>query len=225
MITAMIPARLGSQRLKQKNLRTIHGIPIIAHAARKCVEAKVFDRVVVNSESEAFKSIAEANGAEFYQRPDSLGDNRATSEQYITDYLKSNPCDYLVQVHSIAPLITVEQIRLFSEFFINSNLDVLLSVTREQIECLYEGQPINFRLSEKTNSQELTPIERVTWSITGWKGATFLEAVEKGECATYYGKVGTFAIDREAGHIIKTEDDLMIAQALWEARKERLAAK
>ena len=62
-------------------------------------------------------------------------------------------------------------------------------------------------LSEtKTNSQELEPVERVSWSITGWKRQTYLEAINKNVWqATYYGKIGTFPVGRMAGHVIKNE--------------------
>lgn len=214
----MIPARLGSQRLKQKNLREIEAKPIIEHAIEKCVLAGLFDDVFVNSESEIFREIAERAGAKFHLRPTHLGDNNSTSEQYITEFLQKHNCDRLVQVHSIAPLLSTRDISDFVSHFKSSDLDVLLSVTLEQIECLYESQPLNFTFSEKTNSQDLKPVERITWSITGWRSATFLKAIEEEKCATYSGKVGTFALPREAGHIIKTEDDLRIAQALWDAR-------
>ena len=35
MNIAMIPARMGSQRLKQKHLRELGGVPLITHAIHK----------------------------------------------------------------------------------------------------------------------------------------------------------------------------------------------
>jgi CMP-N-acetylneuraminic acid synthetase len=221
----MIPARMGSQRLKKKNLREIGGGSLISRAIRKCRAAGVFERVVVNSENDEFREIAHAEGCEFHQRPEELGNNLATSEQYVTEFLRSNPCDYLVQVHSIAPLLSVDQIRAFCGELAKGECDVLLSVVEERIECLYRGSPVNFTIEEKTNSQDLVPVERVTWSITGWRRSKFLEAVDRGVCATYFGRVGTFPIDREAGHVIKTEDDLRLAAALWKHRDSETAKR
>ena len=97
---------------------------------------------------------------------------------------------------------------------VSADYDVLLSVVNEQIECAINDKPINFSFDKKSNSQNLEPIQRITWSITGWKSKSFLEAREKGKCATYFGEVGFYSIPREAGHIIKTEEDLTIAEAL-----------
>ena len=83
-----------------------------------------------------------------------------------------------------------------------------------QIECAYRGQPVNFSLVEKTNSQDLEPVQRISWSITGWRRETYLAAAANGRCATYAGRVGYFPVNRFAGHVIKTEEDLQIAEAL-----------
>lgn len=104
----------------------------------------------------------------------------------------------------------------------SSEFDVLLSVVNEQIECAIEGKPINFNFSSKTNSQELKPVQRITWSLTGWKSSTYISAYEEGKCATYAGKIGFFPIERMAGHIIKTEEDLQTAEVYLQLQKGRL---
>ena len=204
MKLAMIPARMGSQRLKEKNLQHINGISLITHAIRKSIAAGIFDEIWVNSEHQKFSEIAEQEGVFFHQRPPELANNNATSEDFIYEFLKTHPCDYLFQVHSIAPLLTSKQLTEFVNYMINSDYDVLLSVVNEQIECAIDCQPINFSFETKTNSQELKPIQRITWSETGWKSKTFVKAVEDKKCATYAGKVGFYPIDRLGGHIIKT---------------------
>ena len=214
-IIAMIPARMGSQRLKQKNLRELDGVPLITRAIRKCKEVSVFDEIQVNSEHPHFGEIAEQEGVLFHRRPEALGNNTATSEQYIHEFLKNHDCEFLIQVHSIAPLLTAQEVKEFTTSFINSDYDVLLSVVNEQIECSYKGKPVNFTYEEKTNSQHLEPLQRVTWSITGWKRSTYLKAFESGQCATYSGAVGYYPISRIAGLIIKTEEDLKMAEALY----------
>lgn len=211
---AMIPARMGSQRLKQKNLRNLAGVPLIVRAIRKCKVASVFDEIWVNSEHPDFGPIAEAEGASFHRRPENLGSNTATSEQYVYEFLKAHPCDLLFQVHSIAPLLTAAEVAAFVRFMAESDYDVVVSFIPELIECALDGVPVNFTYDEKTNSQDLRPIQRITWSITGWRPLTYVTAFEAKRCATYAGIVGYYPVDRVAGHVIKTEDDLQLAEAL-----------
>jgi CMP-N-acetylneuraminic acid synthetase len=213
---AMIPARLGSQRLKQKNLLPLKGAPLIAHAIRKCVTAGVFDEVWVNSEAEEIARIARAEGASFHRRPAELANNVATSEQFVAEFLEKHPCDRVFQVHSIAPLLTIEDIAGFVQAMERSDADVMLSVADEPLEALCRGEPVNFTFAEKTNSQDLDPVRRITWSITGWRRQTYLDAVRAGGCATYSGKVELYSVNRLAGHVIKTAEDMAFADALFE---------
>ena len=214
MNLAMIPARMGSQRLKRKNLRELAGVPLITRAIRKCVTAGVFDEIWVNSEHPAFREIANREGVGFHKRPEELANNQATSEQFVHEFLTKHPCERVFQVHSIAPLLTAAQVREFVRTMVDGGHDVLLSCTHEQIECAYKDEPVNFTFEEKTNSQDLSPLQRITWSITGWRASTYIAAFEAGKTATYAGRVGFCPVDRMAGHIIKTGEDLRIAEAL-----------
>ncbi|MBV5339801.1 MAG: cytidyltransferase [Deltaproteobacteria bacterium] len=211
---AIIPVRIGSKRLEKKNLREIEGLSLIVRAIKKCILSKSFDEIWVNSDDNIFREIAENEGAEFYLRPPELGSDSATSEQFIAEFLFHHECDYLFQVHSIAPLMTVHDIKLFVEYMLQKEYDCLLSTEEIQIECAYKGQPINFTYEKKTNSQDLLPIQRISWSITGWRTKTYLNAIKNCQCATYAGKVGYFSISRLAAHVIKTEADLDYAKAL-----------
>lgn len=211
----MIPARLGSQRLKKKNLQLLKGKPLITHAINKAKEISVFDEIWVNSESEEIGQEAIKESVGFYKRPEHLANNIATSEDFVYDFLMRHECDYVVQVHSIAPLLTAKELRKFINYLKNSNYDCLLSCEELQIECAFKNTPVNFTYQEKTNSQDLEPILRITWSVSAWKRATFIQAYENKQCATYSGNVGYYPLNKLASHIIKTEQDLSMAEHLY----------
>lgn len=219
MNLAMIPARMGSQRLKQKNLRELGGIPTIVRAIRKCQAAGCFDAIWVNSEHDAFGAIAAEEGVQFHRRPEALANDTATSEQFVAEFLQQHPCERLFQVHSIAPLLTANEVRDFVATMEETGVDTLLSCTHEQIECALDGVPVNFSFTEKTNSQDLRPVQRISWSITGWRRESYLDAFTAGTTATYSGRIGFHVLDRLAGHIIKTEEDLQMAEALLPLRE------
>jgi CMP-N-acetylneuraminic acid synthetase len=220
MNIAMIPARMGSQRLKQKNLQTIDGVTLMAGAIRKCKAAGCFDEIWVNSEHPAFGKIAKEEGAQFHRRPNELANSTATSEQFVHEFMTKHPCDRVFQVHSIAPLLPSARVAEFVQATIDQDPDVMLSCVHEQIECACDDIPINFSFDAKTNSQELKPIQRVTWSITAWRCATYLQAFETGKTATYAGRVAFFPVSQIEGHVIKTMEDLEIARMLLRLKKE-----
>tara|TARA_Y100001980_G_C14458688_1_gene241052 strand:+ start:290 stop:931 length:642 start_codon:yes stop_codon:yes gene_type:complete len=208
----MIPARLGSQRLTKKNLKKIGGKSLIELAIKKAIESKIFDEIWINSESEVFRKYVFEDVVRFHKRPKSLADNNSTSEDYVYEFMKKHNSKYLIQLHTISPILKVETIIEFVNSMVKYNIDSQFSVVREQIECIYDGQPINFNQNKKMNSQDLKPVERITWSITGWETDSYIKAYDKGDCATYSGIIRSFPISREEGIIIKTSEDLNFAR-------------
>ena len=214
---AMIPARLGSQRLKKKNLELFGDLTLIEHAIHRCKNAGVFDAIYVNSESEIFKKFAIQNNINFYKRPKLLGNNQATSEEFVEDFLNNIKCDTLYQIHSITPLLDSKTIRSFFSFCEdNKHFDTVLSCVEDKIEVAYQNKPVNFSFDQKTNSQDLIPTQRVTWSATKWNSKVYLEAKSNNSVGTYSGNIGFFPVGSISGLAIKTVQDLEIANALRE---------
>ena len=63
-VIALIPARLGSKRIKRKNVCELNGHPLIAYTIATARRAEVFERVIVSTESEEVAAIARQYGAE-----------------------------------------------------------------------------------------------------------------------------------------------------------------
>ena len=214
-VLAMIPARMGSQRLKYKNLKEINGKSLLEIAINKCKDSGIFDEVWVNSESEQLGEFAKKNKVGFHKRPHELAGNDATSEDFIYEFLTKHECSHVVQVHSIAPLLAIDDIRQFTEEVKNSDANVFLSCESIQIECAFNNEPINFVYEKKTNSQFLSPVQRISWAITGWRKEEYIKYYELGACATYSGKVKYIPVNKLANHVIKYEEDLEIARLLF----------
>lgn len=64
MTTGIIPARLGSQRLPQKALREVAGVPLIAHVSRNASLCPLLDRVIVATDDESIAQAARKAGVE-----------------------------------------------------------------------------------------------------------------------------------------------------------------
>lgn len=63
-ILAVIPARYGSKGIPKKNIKNLAGKPLIWHTIKSAVEAKVFENVVVSTDSKKIKNVAEKAGAD-----------------------------------------------------------------------------------------------------------------------------------------------------------------
>jgi N-acylneuraminate cytidylyltransferase len=61
---ALIPARSGSKRIKNKNVRRLDGHPLIAYTIKAAIDSGVFDAVICVTDSQYYANIAEYYGAE-----------------------------------------------------------------------------------------------------------------------------------------------------------------
>ena len=224
-IYAMIPARIGSTRFKMKNLAMLNGKPMIAYAIETAISSKVFDKVIVNSDSEVFRPIADNYGAEFYLRPEHLGGSSVKSDDVVKDFIEKYPSDIMVWENPIAPLQTVEDIRNTIGYFFSNNLDSLFTVKTEQIQCVYESKPVNFDDQGKfSQTQDLIPVCPFVPFIMMWRTSTFINAFKEHGYAFFCGKVGYFPVSRFSSVIIKYEEDFRIAEMLLKSMNEGVKA-
>ena len=75
-IVALIPARAGSKRVADKNIRPLAGHPVMAYTIAAALESGVFADVIVSTDSESYADIARYYGAEvpFLRPPELAGD-------------------------------------------------------------------------------------------------------------------------------------------------------
>ncbi len=71
---AIIPARLGSQRLKEKNIQLYKKKPLIYWAIQAAKNSKYIKKIFVSSESKKILDIAKEYGVETIERPDFLSE-------------------------------------------------------------------------------------------------------------------------------------------------------
>lgn len=63
-VIALVPARAGSKRLAGKNTRALAGHPLLAYTVTAALDSRVFQTVVVSTESAETAAIAQHYGAE-----------------------------------------------------------------------------------------------------------------------------------------------------------------
>lgn len=63
-LIGLIPARAGSKRVANKNVRSLAGHPVLAYTISAAIESGVFDAVLVSTDSEEYAAIARHYGAE-----------------------------------------------------------------------------------------------------------------------------------------------------------------
>lgn len=103
MILGLIPARGGSKGVPGKNIKMIHGRPLIAWTIQRAKEAKYLDKIIVSTDSEEIAGVASEYGAEVLIRPTELATDTATTQDVMVHALQAYPADTLVLLQPTSP--------------------------------------------------------------------------------------------------------------------------
>lgn len=88
-LIALIPARFGSERIKDKNIINLFGHPLIAYAINAAIKTKIFDKILVSTDSLKYKKIAEKYGAEIpFLRPKKISKSFSSDYEWVNYTLK-----------------------------------------------------------------------------------------------------------------------------------------
>lgn len=216
-IVAMIPCRLGSQRVPKKNLRLLGGKVLSQWVAQTCLDAAIFDEIYINSEGDIFEKVAHDIGVKFYKRPMHLASNSATNDDFALDFINATGCDVLVQVNPTSPFTSTQDIKNVVKMFLDGGYQTIHTVKNEQIEGIFENIPLNFDpLKQMPPSQDLIPIKLFTSSIMVWDARKFKENMATSGCAVYGGdgKIGYYTITGAGMIDIDNEKDFYLAEAM-----------
>jgi CMP-N-acetylneuraminic acid synthetase/mannose-6-phosphate isomerase-like protein (cupin superfamily) len=221
----MIPARSGSKRVPNKNIRLLSGKPLISYVFETCLDIET--DVWVNTDCDKILRLADDyEGLNKYKRPDYLGDDNTTNDDFMYDFMKNHPqYDYVIQVLPTSPFITKEEIESFKDKLLNGYIDTLISVKNEQIGAVYDDCPINFSKTKKNPpSQTMKPVQVYATSLMGWKVERFLNNYVEYGCAYHGGedkftdfemcKTQYFPLTGFSKIDIDNEEDFVLAEAV-----------
>ena len=84
MILAIIPARGGSKRIKNKNIKNFFKKPIISYPINEAIKSKIFDKIIVSTDSDKIRKISQKFGANvFFKRPKKLSGDKVSDKLVI----------------------------------------------------------------------------------------------------------------------------------------------
>jgi len=81
---ALIPARSGSKRIPDKNIKLLNGHPLLAYSIRSAIDSGVFDSVVCVTDSQQYANVAKYYGAEVPMlRPKSISGDKSADIEWV----------------------------------------------------------------------------------------------------------------------------------------------
>lgn len=227
----VIPARGGSKRLKNKNIRSLSGKPLLLFAVDAARSAGVGEDIVVSTEDSTIAEIARGAGVEVIDRPRELAEDTASTESVLLHVLEAlekagRSFEWVMTLPPSSPLRCPQTIVEFVERAHSrpDDQDCLISINEHRgdfwiresdgdLRRLFPDAPRRQQdrepLWEENSAIYVTRVEalRTTGSILG-------------------NRVRGIPIDPIEGLDIHTETDLVTAEALlqfWGGRIPRVA--
>ncbi|WP_124067830.1 acylneuraminate cytidylyltransferase family protein [Clostridium sp. E02] len=131
---ALIPARSGSKGLKDKNIKELNEKPLMSYTIEACKNSGIFDKIMVSTDSNQYKMIAETWGADVpFLRPASLSCDEAKSADVILHTLnelksQGETYDYFMLLQPTSPLRNELHIKESAELLLSRHGDSVVSI-------------------------------------------------------------------------------------------------
>ena len=162
-VTALIPIKDHSERVKGKNFRNFCGKPLYYHIIHTLDMVYAVDEIVIDTDSP--RVIAEGPGlsrkVRVIKRPAELcGDYVSTNRIFEYD-LSQTEADIYIQVHATTPILKAETIaKTLGKFIsIEDKYDSLFSVNKYQSRFyMQDGTAVNHDIENLIRTQDLHPM-------------------------------------------------------------------
>ena len=83
-IVALIPARAGSKRVPDKNIKVLAGHPLMAYTISCALQSRIFSAVVVSTDSQHYAEVSRHYGAEVpFLRPDEFAGDLSPDIEWV----------------------------------------------------------------------------------------------------------------------------------------------
>lgn len=132
---AIIPARGGSKRIPNKNIKLFAGQPIISYSIRKALETKLFDKVIVSTDSQEISAVAKKYGAEVpFVRPAKIANDFAGTAEVIChaiEWLTNEglEAEFVCCIYATAPFIQKHFLEQGYNKILSSGATSVVSIT------------------------------------------------------------------------------------------------
>lgn len=164
MVLAVIPARGGSKGIPRKNVRLMHGKPLIYYSIQNALSCSYIDDVVVSSDDEEILSIAAMYGVKAMNRDSALAQDAVTLDPVIYDAVirmeeeTGKHYDVVITLQATSPLLTVQTLDGAVKSFLESDYDTFISaVNKPHLSWTTKDGKCVPNYEKRLNRQQLPP--------------------------------------------------------------------
>lgn len=161
-ITAVIPVRAGSTRVKDKNIRPFADSSLLEIKIEQLKAIPSIDRIIVSSDSDEMLRIAEERGVTPKKRPLEYCDERSRTFNEVVRYIASEEVEteIMMWIPCVCPIVSSDKIQEGIELYKKQQIGDLpgngVCTARLIKEYLYgDNGPVNFSIEHHVKSQNL----------------------------------------------------------------------
>ena len=208
-LTAVIPVRKGSQRVKNKNLKPFADSTLLDIKIETLKKVIGLDEIVVSSDSQEMLDIARKHNVTAHRREDYYASSEVNNSDFMVNLTTSVDSEYIMYSPCTSPLLSNETIsECISKF--RAGAQNIVTVTLQKHHMWLDGEPLNYDPSDAPNSQDLPDIYSVNY------GCCIISCEDLHEFRNVVTDEPTFHVTNEVESIdIDTEFDFMIAEHIW----------
>ena len=210
MITALIPVRKGSQRVKNKNLKPFADSTLLDIKIETLKKVIGLDEIVVSSDSQEMLDIARKHNVTAHRREDYYASNEVNNSDFMQNLSTIVDEGHIMYSPCTSPLLSSETITEIVSKYKNNNLRNIVTVTTQKHHMWLDGEPLNYDPSDAPNSQDLPDIYSVNY------GCCIISCEDLHEFRNVVTDTPTFHVTDEIESIdIDTEFDFMVAEYVY----------
>jgi CMP-N-acetylneuraminic acid synthetase len=167
-LVAVIAARSGSVRVKNKNIRDFNGSTILELKIKQLKQIKQLDKVIVNTNCEEIMQIAKKAGAECVKRDDYFASNTVSMSEVFKNIAENVDAEYIMYANATNPLVKTESYeKAIDIFFKNKDKSDSLTSCHDVKEFLYlNNKPLNYDPKNQPRSQDLPDVIALNFAIS-----------------------------------------------------------
>ena len=172
-VSALIPARLNSTRLEKKLIKNLDGIPIIVRTYQNICSTKLFDEVVVVTDSDEIINVLKEFDIKFLKSKE----DHNTGTDRIAEFSNKFKSDIIINVQGDEPFVLKEDLSKIINTFKNDieNTINVISLMTKLISAEEINNPNNVKVVvDKNNnalmfSRSIIPYKRVENNVNYFK--------------------------------------------------------
>ena len=216
-VTAIVPVRAGSQRVKHKSIRNFCDTSLLEHKLKQLLRIEQINSIILTTDSPEAKDIGNRYGVRVIDRTGYYASSECNNSDFFR-YIAEQTTEedkYLIYTPVTSPFVTKDTIcTVIRKFMGSEGHDSVVPVEVLRHHMWMNGRPLNYDLKNAPNTQDLPHIYALNYACS------IISREDQIRLASLCGETPLF---HEMGQMeavdIDTMYDFELAQTLYKSKQ------